>query len=162
MSEKDWWDLRMAVSRAAPELNPPPVHWLESDASFSYCRECVTTARGKEFELGRPLVDCDYYERDDWEHAFWEGVGSYAHRQAGHSDITETCYTCGTTLDYWLTDEGIKEELIHWADATFSHDLSEIAYNIDRLFECSDEDRPDVRALAERFLEHVNALEAAP
>lgn len=117
-------------------------------------------ARGKEFELGRPLVDCDYYERDEWEEAFWGGVDRYPYRQAGHSDITESCYICGITLDYWLTDYGIKEEIDHWEGAEMSGNLSEIAYNLDRMFECSEEDKPAVRAIADRFLAHVASLKA--
>jgi hypothetical protein len=152
----DWFKLRQAVCNAAPDLNPPPMHWLESDASASYCRRCIMTARGAEFDLGTPLADTDYYQRDEWEDAFWEGIGSYPHRQAGTSDVTETCYLCGVTLAYWLTDAGIKEELHHWSDAVMSGDLSEIAYNLDRLFECADEDQQEVRALAIRFLEYAH------
>lgn len=157
LEKMDWFDLRQAVCSAAPDLNPPAQHWLERDCSASYCRKCVMTARGREFELGRPLADVDFYDRDEWEDAFWEGISSYAYRQAGESDVTESCYSCGITLDYWLTDYGIKEEIAHWADAEMSGDASEIAYNIDRLFECDDDDRGEVRALSIRFLMHCAA-----
>ena len=156
----DWFALRMAVCKVAPELDPPAQHWLESEASASYCRQCAIAARGKEFELGPLLEANEWYERDAWQDAFFAGIAAYAHRCAGESDITEACDTCGVTLDYWLTDYGIKEELAYWADAEMSENLSEIAYNLDRLFECEDEDRGAVEALAVRFLEHAATLPA--
>jgi hypothetical protein len=151
-ADMDWLDLRTAVCSAAPWLDPPAQYWLESDCSASYCRKCAIAARGREFELGPLLVDSDWHQRDDWEDAFSAGISGYAHGCPSESDITETCATCGVTLAYWLTDYGIKQELDHWADAEMSGDWSEIAYNIDRLFECDDEDREEVRALAIRFL----------
>lgn len=154
-----WFDLRTAVCGAAPYLDPPPLHWLESDASASYCRECVIQARGKEFDLGRPLADPDWFNRSEWEDAFFDGIRGHPYRCAGESDIPESCHTCGVTLDYWLTDYGISEEIDHWSNSEMSGDLSEVAYNIDRLFECKDEDRDAVRAIAERFLAHVAALQ---
>jgi hypothetical protein len=157
MTQLEWFDLRQAVCNSAPDLDPPPLYWLESDAGISYCRKCAIIARGKEFELGPLLVESDYHRCCGWEDAFFNGIGFYPPRQAGHSDITESCYTCAVTLDYWLTDHGIKSELEYWSGAEISGDLSEIAYNIDRLFECDDGDRDQVRVLAERFLEHVQA-----
>lgn len=151
----DWFDLRTAVCNAAPDLDPPPQYWLESDCSASYCRKCAIVARGKEFELGPLLVDLESYRRDEWADTYFEGISSYGYRCAGEGDATAACYTCGITLDYWLTDYGIVEEIGHWNDSEMSGDLSEIAYNLDRLFECKDEDQPSVRALAERFLAHA-------
>lgn len=156
-----WFDLRLAVCQVATELDPPPQHWLESECSISYCRDCAIKARGKEFELGPLLKEPDWYRRTEWEDAFFDGISSYAYRCAGESDHTEACYTCGVTLDYWLTDYGIEEEIDHWSRSEMSGDLSEIAYNLDRLFECKDEDRDAVRALAERFLEHASTVKVA-
>lgn len=151
----DWFDLRCAVTDAVPELDPPPQYWLESECSPSYCRACAIIARGKEFELGPLLVDPDWHRRTAWDEAYFDGISSYSYRCAGEGDNVAACYTCGVTLDYWLTDYGIKSELDHWSEAEMSGDLSEIAYNLDRLFECGDEDRAEVRSLAERFLLHA-------
>jgi len=151
----NWFELRQAVNSAAPDLDPPPQHWLESECSESFCRKCAIAARGREFELGPLLHDPDGWERTPWEEAYYEGISAYMHRCAGESDNTEACATCGITLSYWLTDYGIVSELDHWEGAEMSGDLSEIAYNLDRLFECKDEDRPAVRALALRFLEYA-------
>jgi hypothetical protein len=156
MTMKSWFDLRAAVYGATPYLDPTPQHWLKSEESASYCRECAIQARGKEFDLGRPLDDSDWFNRGAWEDAFFEGISCYAPGCAGESDITEACDTCGRTLDYWLTDHGISEEIDHWANSEMSGDLSEVAYNIDRLFECKDEDRDAVRAIAQRFLKHAH------
>lgn len=155
MQSDIFWSLRQQINSVAPELDPPPMHWLESDAGISYCRKCAITARGKEFEFGPPIRNADYYRRTELEHAFFDGMRSYAHGCAGHSDITEACYHCGITLAYWLTDYGISSELDHWSKAEMTGDLSEIAYNIDRLFECSDEQWPEVEVLARRFLEYA-------
>lgn len=155
---EEWFDLRQAVANAAPDLDPPPQYWLESEPAISYCRECAIKARGAEFELGLLLRVPPFYARTDWEIAYFEGISSYADGCAGEGDCAEACYTCGVTLDYWLTGEGIKQELDHWADAEMSGNLSEIAYNIDRLFECSDDDRAEVEALARRFLAHAQRL----
>ena len=151
----NWFELRMAVCKAAPELDPPAQHWLESDTGPSYCRQCAIAARGKEFELGPLLADVEWYARDAWQEAFFSGIGAYAHRCAGESDVPEACDTCGVTLDYWLTEYGIAEELAFWADEEMSSNLSEIAYGLDRLFECSKEQKPKVGALAARFLKHA-------
>ena len=157
MQMGDWLALRQAVNEAASELDPPPQHWLESECSISYCAKCAEKERGKEFELGPLIRASDWWRRSDWEDAFWEGVSSYPYRCAGEGDSTAACYICGVTLDYWLTDYGIKEEIDYWQGAEMSGDLAEIAYNLDRLFECSDEDKPAVEALAIRFLKHAAA-----
>lgn len=159
-SFSDWFELRLAVCKAAPELKPSPQYWLESDCSASYCRKCAIAARGKEFELGPLIRDVECYRRGDWEDAYFEGISSYAHGCAGESDVTESCATCGITLDYWLTSYGISEELDYWSEAEMSGNLSEIAFNLDRLFECKEEDRPAVHALAMRFLDHAASIQA--
>jgi hypothetical protein len=153
----DWLDLRSAVCSAAPWLDPPAQYWLESDCCPSYCREHAIAARGREFELGPLLVDSNWHQRDDWEDAFFQGIQADPDCCPGTHDSTAACYTCGKTLGYWLTDEGIKQELEHWSDAEISGDWSEIAYNIDRLFECDDDDQEEVRALGIRFLTAVEA-----
>lgn len=157
MDAKEWFDLRQRVISAAPYLDPPPQYWLESDCTETFCRSCAIKERGKEFDLGAPIEDVPWYRRDPMVDAFFEGLSSYAYRCAGHSDTIEACARCGITLDYWLTDEGIQSEIDHWSDSEMLGDLSEIAYNLDRLFECKDEDRPAVAEIAKRFLEFVEA-----
>lgn len=155
MDIDEWLDLRSKVNDAAPDLDPPPQYWLESDCTETFCRACAIKERGKEFELGAPIAEVDWYHRDPWVDAFFEGLSSYAHRCAGHSDTTEACARCGVTLAYWLTDYGIKSEIEHFSDCEMAGDLSELAYNLDRLFECEDEDREEVIAIALRFLEYA-------
>ena len=161
----DMFELRQMVCKAAPDLDPPPAHWLYSGAGPGYCEKCVVMARGMEFELGRPIVDTPFHRRDEWEDAFWDGIEREAYRQAGQYDISEVCYTCGITLAYWLTDEGINSELDFWerhlGEGGEFGDLSEAAYAIDRLFECGDDDVATVRALAVKFLEHVSQTSLA-
>lgn len=158
MDIEEWLDLRSKVNDAAPDLDPPPQYWLESDCTETFCRACGIKERGKEFEFGAPMTDrVPWYHRDPLMDAFFEGLSSYADGCAGDSDTTETCARCGITLDYWLTDYGIKSEIDHWSDSQMVGDLSEIAYNLDRLFECEDEDKPAVAEIAKRFLEYVEA-----
>ena len=155
---QSWWDLREKVCKYAAGFRPPVQYWLESDGGPSYCRACAIAARGKEFELGPLIKDVEWFERDGWENAYFEEISCYADGCAGESDGASTCYTCGKTLDYWLTDYGIGIELDYWAECQMSNDLPEIAYSLDRLFECKDEDQPLVRALATRFLQQAQAL----
>lgn len=148
-------NLQDQVRNAAPRLDPPNQYWLESEGSISYCRKCAIEARGKEFELGPLIAESEYvFYRDQWEDAFFQGIGCYAYG-ASPSDSTEQCETCGVTLDYCLTDYGIAEEIDHWSKSEMSGDISEIAYNIDALFECDEDDGPALAEIAQRFLEYA-------
>lgn len=158
---QDWFDLRQAVCAISVGFEPEPLHWLETDGGISYCRKCAVKARALEFDLGAPLLETPWHRRDEWEVAFFDGIAGYPENQAGTSDIIEYCYTCGTPLDYWLTDYGIQEELSYWEGAEFSGNVPEIAYAIDRLFECDDAEKERVRELATRFLDHVAGLTRA-
>jgi hypothetical protein len=118
------------VLEAVPPLNPGPCYWLHEDASESFCRKHVIQARGREFELGPPLRDVDWFRRDDWECAFWEGIGA---SEDSESDHTEACARCGETLSYVLTDGGMRSEIDYYLEAPLVAVSDENSYALDRL-----------------------------
>lgn len=119
-----------AIMDRVPPLDPGPCYWLEEDSSASYCRRHAIIARGREFDLGAPLVDNDWYRHDDWEGAFWDGIGR---TRDGTSDVTERCHVCGETLSYILTDEGVDQELDYWLENPLIQVRDEDVYALDRL-----------------------------
>lgn len=121
-----------AIQKAVPPIEPEICHWLESDAGDSYCFDCAINARGREFELGRPLTVSWWYERDELEDAFYLGIGGSS-RSDQHSDHTEHCATCGRTLSYILTDYGVEDELNYFLESPLINVRDEDSYALDRL-----------------------------
>lgn len=114
------------VSRIKPEC----AYWLDSDAGPSYCRKCVILARGREFELGPPLVDEEWYFRDDLMDAFYSGIDGGFDTT---SDSTQACNTCGKTLSYILSDYGVEQEIEYYREAPLCQVRDEDSYALDRL-----------------------------
>jgi hypothetical protein len=115
---------------AVPPLNPGLCYWLHEDATESFCRKHVIEERGRAFDLGAPLRDSEFYDRDDWEDAFWEGIGA---TEGGESDHTEACARCGETLSYVLTDGGMRSEIDYYLEAPLVIIRDEDSYALDRL-----------------------------
>lgn len=111
-----WEHLRELETRlyaAVPPIHVRPQWWLTSDAGPSYCGECVDIARGREFELGRPLTPT-YHRNTSLERAFAEGIdGGF---QTSGDDSPRACDICRCTLDYTLTEHGVAEELAYYAE----------------------------------------------
>lgn len=120
------------VYGAVPPVDPEPCYWLESDASESFCRVHAIKARGKEFELGPPIRDVDWFERTDAEDAFFEGLSCNA-GGGGESDHTEACSVCGRTLVYSLTDSGLRDELEYYRESPMVVVRDEDVYALDRM-----------------------------
>jgi hypothetical protein len=118
------------VCERVPAVDPPPCYWLHEDASESFCRKHVIEARGREFDLGAPLKDRPHWERDDWEDAFFEGIGA---SEGSESDHSEACAVCGATLSYVFTDHGADEELRYWLDSPIIALNGEATYILDRM-----------------------------
>jgi hypothetical protein len=119
-----------AICEAYPPIRPGAQHWLDSDCGPSYCRKCVIAARGKEFELGPPLVDEPSYHRGEWRDAFYDGIdGGYDTT----SDSTAACDTCGETLSYILTEEGVDQEVDYYREAPLVALRDQDSYALDRL-----------------------------
>jgi hypothetical protein len=119
-----------AIHIAVPPLQPGPSYWLDSDGGPSYCRACVIKARGKEFELGAPLEDSNWSDRDELEDAFHAGIDGGFDTT---SDSTEACETCRKTLSYILTDYGVEEEIGYYREAPLIEVRDEDSYALDRL-----------------------------
>lgn len=107
--------LEERLYEAVPPIHPGYQWWLLSDASYSYCYDCVDTARGWEFELGRPLrAPLPFEHTDDYVDAFYAGIdGGF---QTTGDERTRACHICGRTLDYTLTDYGVDDELVYYAE----------------------------------------------
>lgn len=107
--------LERLLYEAVPPIDPGHQFWLTSDCSDSYCYDCVDIARGKEFELGRPLARYDAWaSHTPYEQRFYEGIdGGF---QTSGDDSPRACAICRCTLDYTLTDYGGKEELAYYAE----------------------------------------------
>jgi hypothetical protein len=119
-----------AIYAAVPPIDPPASYWLDSDAGPSYCKKCVKIARGKEFDLGAPIVDEVSYNWDDWVGAFYDGIdGGFD----THSDSTQACEICGCTLSYILSDYGVDEEIEYYLESPIVELRPEDSYALDRL-----------------------------
>lgn len=110
------------VCAAVPPICPPPQFWLDSDAGPSYCRECAEAARAAEMGLERwpekpDKFTWDYSAEDqaaaDLIDVLKEGIdGGFD----TISDSTAACKTCGRTLSYILTDEGVESEVEYYRE----------------------------------------------
>lgn len=118
------------IMEQVPPIEPGAAYWLDSDAGPSYCRKCVVLARGREFELGPPLVDEAFYHRDELQDAFYEGIDGGFDTT---SDSTQACETCGKTLSYILTDEGVQQEVDYYREAPLIAVRDEDSYALERL-----------------------------
>lgn len=155
-----FYELRRKVEAVAGNIFPPNGYWLISDAGPSYCKACVRQERWEEMgNVGTPpfLERSRFYpERDPIEENIASGIdGGF---DAGNHDNTQSCERCGIGLAYWLTHDGILDEIAFYEESpgAWSTDLRAEAYAIDRLFEVvEDELINSVSAIAERFLQHV-------
>lgn len=133
MSEKPHNRLRRLEGELialAPPIDPPALHWLNSDATFSYCWNCAIVARGREFELG-PLLVVSRWHPDEWERRFFEGIdGGF---DGAPSDHPERCEICGCTLRHTLSDYGVAEEITHYLAHPAAAVSAEQAYAIERI-----------------------------
>lgn len=127
------------VCKLVPPIRPGAAHWLNSDASESYCAECVRTARAAEMGLAaapeKPnKYTWDYTEEDqkavDLLHEFDDGIdGGFV----TNSDSTEQCETCGCTLSYILTECGVRDEINYYREAPLCVVRDEDSYALVRL-----------------------------
>jgi hypothetical protein len=156
----DMFELRQQVCEHSFPRNPPDQHWLDSDATFSYCWPCARQARWEEMgNVGPAPFETAFYYRDPIEENIRDGIdGGVGY--SGTSDTTVQCEACGDTLHYWLTDYGISDEIGYWRDEWSGRicDAQEEAYALDRLFEAyGDELQAEVAAIAQRWLAALRA-----
>jgi hypothetical protein len=118
------------VCAKVPPLDPGPCYWMHEDATESFCRKHAIQAWGRRFDLGPPLVDADWYRRDEWEQAFYEGIGASSDSESDHP---EACARCGETLSYVLTDSGVRDEIQYYREAQLVAVRDEDTYALDRL-----------------------------
>lgn len=124
-----------------PPLDPESLHWLSSDATFSYCYPCARKARLEEMGLATwPDAGTGYtwertVEQDaaaDLERELEEGIDGWF--DSSPSDSPESCETCGRTLRHTLTDYGVIAELDHFAsDPGFGRFGPEDSYTVSRI-----------------------------
>jgi len=107
-------ELEWQLYELVPPLDPPPLHWLDSDATYSYCWPCARKARWHEMgNVGEPPIESDWWNRDPIEENIRSGIdGGF---DSSPSDTPEACETCGCTLRHTLTDYGVAAELDHFA-----------------------------------------------
>lgn len=109
--------LERQIIDAVPPIDPPACNWLESDPGLSYCRRCAWEARWAEMPtIGPAPEEPDWFRRTDFEELLADGISAYMAGMPGESDHPESCYACGCTLDYHLTDYGASEELAHFEE----------------------------------------------
>lgn len=88
---------------------PPPQHWLNSDATCSYCWGCARKARWEEMGLegDLPADEGVRFDRSKVEEEICSGIdgGSW---YSGESDTPQACETCGVTLAFHLTAYGVS------------------------------------------------------
>lgn len=118
------------ICQTVPPKIPGPCYWLHEDAAESFCRKHAIQAHGRKFDLGAPLADSRFYERDEWEDAFFEGIGASDDSESDHS---EACARCGETLSYVLTDSGVEMEIEYYREAPLIMIRDEDSYALDRL-----------------------------
>lgn len=110
LSELEW-----QLYALVPPLDPPALHWLDSDATYSYCWPCARKARWHEMgNVGEPPAESDWWNRDPIEENIRSGIdGGF---DSASSDTPESCEICGCTLQHTLTDYGVSAELSHFAE----------------------------------------------
>lgn len=118
------------ILTAVPPIKAPAAYWLNSDCGPSYCWDCARVARGREFDLGPILFPGSRYRRDDWDEAFYDGIDGGFDTT---SDSAQACDTCGATLSYILTDDGVANELGYYLDQPLAVLRAEDSYALDRL-----------------------------
>lgn len=98
-----------------PPLDPAPCHWLNSDATYSYCWPCARQTRWEEMgNVGPAPFETAWYYRDPIEENIRSGIdGGF---DSSPSDSPESCEVCGCTLRHTLTDYGVESELDHFAE----------------------------------------------
>ncbi|MGR4893395.1 hypothetical protein ACIPPQ_20415 [Sphingopyxis sp. LARHCG72] len=98
-----------------PPLDPAPCHWLDSDATFSYCWACARQARWEEMgNVGPAPFEIAFYYRDPIEENIRGGIdGGF---DASASDSPESCEGCRRTLRHTLTEYGVETELDHFRE----------------------------------------------
>ena len=135
-----WEQLQMleqVIMKGAPPISPPACHWLDRDATASYCHAHAWEARWRELPtVGECPPVPDWFRRSDLEQLMADGIDGCA-GMGGESDHPESCETCGCTLEYLLTDHGQEEELAHFADNPVEvGDIidGELSYALSRIF----------------------------
>lgn len=128
-------DLEGELLAAVPAVDPPGCHWLNSDATHSYCWPCAREAAWRELpSIGPAPVEVDWWLRDPMETLIRDRIDG---PQSGESDGIEHCHGCGRTLDCLLTDHGVDEELGHYAEHPIAPDETvdgERTYALSRVF----------------------------
>ena len=120
-----------AIRESVPSINPPAAHWLDSNAGPSYCWHCVHIARGAEFDLGAPIKQAEWFERqDDWVEAFYDGIDGGFDTEC---DSTAACDICRRTLSYILTDYGVEDEIDYYRECPLAEVRDEDSYALGRL-----------------------------
>lgn len=125
--------LESLLYAAVPPIDPPPLHWLDSDASYSYCWPCARKARWLEMgNVGDPPWEADWFDRDPIEENIRSGIdGGF---DGSSSDHTEACEMCGCTLRHTLTDYGVGQEIDHFIENPVGAPVSaETSYEISRI-----------------------------
>lgn len=103
----------MIVCDLARQANAQSAYWLEDDAgewidSVDYCKACATKQKA---------------DRDD--------VHVCGPMQFEEADSCRHCETCGTLLDYRLTQFGVREESRHFIDNGVRYPLTPVeAYHL--------------------------------
>lgn len=126
-------EMSRAIHKAHPPISPENTCWLDSDCTHSYCWDCAVKARADEFGLGMPIGKADRYSlswRTDLEEAFYAGIDGLPDV---HSDIPESCHSCGETLNHILTDYGVENEIDYFLKFPLTELTPESSYAIDRL-----------------------------
>ena len=126
-------DLEWQLYAIVPPIDPEPLHWLNSDATYSYCRPCARIARWAEMgNVGQPPIEADWWAHDPIEDNIRDGIdGGF---DSSPSDCPESCEKCGRTLRHTLTDYGVSAELDHFAENPgFGHVGPEDSYVVSRI-----------------------------
>lgn len=113
--------LEQELYALVPPIDPPALHWLSSDATYSYCRPCAEKARLKELGLSDwPDAGSRYsWERTPEQQAAADLAKEIEQGIDGGFDILsndcpQSCETCGCTLRHTLTDDGVLVQLNHF------------------------------------------------
>lgn len=105
--------IRSTADLIAPlAIDAPSQHWLNSDATFSYCWPCARKAAWAEVGDGGecPAEPERTWENNKVEEKIAEAIdgGTW---YSGTSDTPQSCETCGCTLSFSLTAYGVEYTL---------------------------------------------------